>query len=86
MCETVALAHIQRQRLVLLGLGVPAFWLGSRAVLPAHIAGMVLVGGAAQDHHWIRRLRTLTVGLFTPIYFLRAGMLVDIGAVVAVPV
>jgi Kef-type K+ transport system membrane component KefB len=54
-------------------------------VLPAYIAGMVLAGGAAQDHHWIRRLRTLTVGFLTPIYFLRAGMLVDVGAVAAAP-
>jgi Kef-type K+ transport system membrane component KefB len=70
---------------VLLGLGALAFWAGSEAVLPAYIAGMVLAGGAAQDHHWIRRLRTLTVGFLTPIYFLRAGMLVDVGAVAAAP-
>jgi len=70
---------------VLIGLGALAFWSGSEAVLPAYIVGMVLAGGAAQDHHWIRRLRTLTVGFLTPIYFLRAGMLVDIGAVVAAP-
>jgi Kef-type K+ transport system membrane component KefB len=55
-------------------------------VLPAYIVGMVLAGGAAQDHHWIRRLRTLTVGFLTPFYFLRAGMLVSVSAVVAAPV
>jgi glutathione-regulated potassium-efflux system ancillary protein KefC len=46
---------------------------------------MVLAGAAAQDHHWIRRLRTLTVGFLTPLYFLRAGMLVDVGAVIVAP-
>ncbi len=70
---------------VLLGLGALAFWAGSEAVLPAYIVGMALAGGAAQDHHWIRRLRTLTVGFLTPVYFLRAGMLVSLGAVVAAP-
>ena len=71
---------------VLLGLGALAYWAGSEAVLPAYIVGIVLAGGAAQDHHWIRRLRTLTVGFLTPFYFLRAGMLVSVSAVVAAPV
>ena len=70
---------------VLLGLGALAYWAGSEAVLPAYIVGIVLAGGAAQDHHWIRRLRTLTVGFLTPFYFLRAGMLVSVSAVVAAP-
>jgi glutathione-regulated potassium-efflux system ancillary protein KefC len=72
--------------IVLLGLGALAYWSGSEAVLPAYIVGMVLAGGAAQDHHWIRRLRTFTVGFLTPFYFLRAGMLVSVSAVVAAPV
>jgi Kef-type K+ transport system membrane component KefB len=71
--------------LVLLGLGALAYWAGSEAVLPAYIVGIVLAGGAAQDHHWIRRLRTLTVGFLTPFYFLRAGMLVSVNAVVGAP-
>ena len=70
---------------VLLGLGALAYWAGSEAVLPAYIVGIVLAGGAAQDHHWIRRLRTLTVGFLTPFYFLRAGMLVSVSAVVTAP-
>ena len=71
--------------LVLFGLGALALWSGSEAVLPAYIAGMALAGAAAQDQHWVRRLRTLTVGLLTPFYFIRAGSLVGIGAVVAAP-
>ena len=71
---------------VLLGLGALAYWAGSEAVLPAYIVGIVLAGGAAQDHHWIRRLRTLTVGFLTPFYFLRAGTLVSVSAVAAAPV
>ena len=71
--------------LVLFGLGALALWSGSEGVLPAYIAGMVLAGGAAKDDFWIRRLRTLTVGFLTPFYFLRAGMLVSLGALVAAP-
>ena len=48
---------------------------GERSGFPAYLAGMVLAGSAARDTHWIRRLRTLTVGFLTPFYFLRAGTL-----------
>jgi len=71
--------------LVLFGLGALALWSGSEAVLPAYIAGMVLAGGAAKDAFWMRRLRTLTVGFLTPFYFLRAGTLVSLSALIATP-
>ena len=63
---------------MLFGLGALASWAESEPVLPAYIAGMILAEIAAQDHHWVRRLRTLTVGLLTPFYFLRAGSLVSL--------
>lgn len=71
--------------LMLFGLGALALWSGSEAVLPAYIAGMVLAESAAQDTSWIRRLRTLTVGFLTPFYFLRAGTLVSLTALVSAP-
>jgi Kef-type K+ transport system membrane component KefB len=71
--------------LVLIGLGALALWSGSEAVLPAYIAGMVLAGSAAKDDFWIRRVRTLTVGFLTPFYFLRAGTLVSLPALVSAP-
>jgi len=71
--------------LVLFGLGALALWSGSEAVLPAYIAGMVLAGSAARDTHWVRRLRTLTVGFLTPFYFIRAGTLVSLPALLAAP-
>lgn len=71
--------------LILLGLGSLALWSGSEAVLPAYIAGMVLAGSAAKDTQWIRRLRTLTVGLLTPFYFIRAGTLVSLPALLSAP-
>ena len=70
---------------VLSGLGALALWSGSEAVLPAYLAGMVLAGGAAKDAHWVRRLRTLTVGFLTPFYFLRAGTLVSLPALLTAP-
>jgi len=71
--------------LILFGLGALAFWSGSEAVLPAYIAGMVLAGSAARDTFWVRRLRTLTIGFLTPFYFLRAGTLVLVPALIAAP-
>lgn len=71
--------------LMLFGLGALALWAGSEAVVPAYLAGMVLAGSAARDAHWMRRLRTLTVGFLTPFYFLRAGTLVSLPALMAAP-
>jgi glutathione-regulated potassium-efflux system ancillary protein KefC len=71
--------------LTLFSLGALALWSGSEAVLPAYIVGMVLAGSAARDELWIHRLRTLTVGFLTPFYFLRAGTLVSMPALLAAP-
>jgi len=70
---------------VLFALGALALWSGSEAVLPAYIAGMVLAEFTAEDRHFMRRLRTLTVGFLTPFYFLRAGSLVAMPALAAAP-
>ena len=70
---------------VLLGLGALAFWSGSEAVLPAYIAGIMLAEFATKEEHWVRRLRTLTVGFLTPFYFLRAGSLVSLPALIGAP-
>jgi Kef-type K+ transport system membrane component KefB len=70
---------------VLLGLGALAYWSGSEAVLPAYIAGILLAEFAAKEEHWVRRFRTMTVGFLTPFYFLRAGTLVSVPALMAGP-
>jgi glutathione-regulated potassium-efflux system ancillary protein KefC len=49
-------------------------------VLPAYVIGMVLAGTVGNDHTLIRRLRTLTFGLLTPFYFIRAGSFVSVPA------
>lgn len=71
--------------LVLFGLGGLATWADSEAVLPAYLVGMVLAGTVGRDHALIRRLRTLTFGLLTPFYFIRAGSFVSVPALVAAP-
>jgi len=72
--------------LLLFGLGGLANWAGSEAVLPAYIIGMVLAGTVGKDHQLIRRLRTLTFGMLTPFYFIRAGSLVSVPAIIGAPV
>jgi len=71
--------------LCLLGLGALATWADSEAVLPAYVIGMVLAGTVGKDHALIRRLRTLTFGLLTPFYFIRAGSFVSVPELVAAP-
>ena len=71
--------------LALFAMGGLAIWAGSEAVLPAYLIGMLLAGSVGRDHALIRRLRTLTFGLLTPFYFIRAGSFVSVPALVAAP-
>lgn len=43
----------------------------------------VLARTMEKDGHFVRRLRTLTVGFLTPLYFLRAGALVSVPALLS---
>jgi Kef-type K+ transport system membrane component KefB len=70
---------------LLFAMGGLAVWAGSEAVLPAYLIGMVLAGTVGKDHSLIRRLRTLTFGLLTPFYFIRAGSFVSVPALIAAP-
>jgi glutathione-regulated potassium-efflux system ancillary protein KefC len=70
---------------VLLSMGLLAMWSDSEPVLPAYIIGMVLAKTMEKDHFFVRRLRTMTVGFLTPLYFLRAGALVSIPTLIAAP-
>jgi len=72
--------------LFLFGMGGLAKWAGSETVLPAYLIGMVLAGTVGKDHILIRRLRTLTFGLLTPFYFIRAGSFVSVPALVTAPI
>jgi len=69
----------------LFAMGGLAVWSGSEAVLPAYMIGMVLAGTVGKDHVLVRRLRTLTFGLLTPFYFIRAGSFVSVPALLGAP-
>ncbi|MCU0473714.1 MAG: cation:proton antiporter [Bacteroidales bacterium] len=70
---------------VLISMAVLAIWSGSEPVLPAYIIGMILAKTVEADNFFIRRLRTMTVGFLTPIYFMRAGALMSLPALIAAP-
>ena len=70
---------------ILFALGTLALWSGSEAVLPAYLAGMVLAEFVSNNTQWLRRMRTLTVGFLTPFYFIRAGTLVSMPALISAP-
>jgi Kef-type K+ transport system membrane component KefB len=70
---------------ILFAMGGLAMWAGSEAVLPAYMIGMVLAGTVGKNHSLIRRLRTLTFGLLTPFYFIRAGSFVLVPVLIAAP-
>ena len=56
---------------------------GSEGVLPAYLVGMVLADTFLGNRELIRRMRATTFALLTPFYFLKAGSLVDLQAVLA---
>ncbi len=69
--------------LVLMVLAYLAVRGGSEGVLPAYLVGMVLADTFLGNRELIRRMRATTFALLTPFYFLKAGSLVDLKAVVA---
>jgi Kef-type K+ transport system membrane component KefB len=69
--------------LAMFSLGALALWADSEPVLPAYILGMILASTVGRDHALVRRLRTLTFGLLTPFYFIRAGSFVSVPALMS---
>jgi Kef-type K+ transport system membrane component KefB len=67
--------------LLLLALGGLAVAGQSEAVLPAYLLGMAAAGLLAQERGTVQRLRAIGFGLLTPFFFVRAGTLVEVGAV-----
>ena len=65
-------------------LGVHEPWVtflaGAGAIILTFLAGTV-----GKDHVLIRRLRTVTFGLLTPFYFIRAGSFVSVPVLIAGP-
>jgi Kef-type K+ transport system membrane component KefB len=69
--------------LVLLGLGGFAQVAGSEAVLPAYLMGLAVAGVFVADRVLVHRMRATAFSLLTPFYFLKAGSLISVPAIVA---
>lgn len=66
---------------VLLALGGLSQVAGSEAVLPAYLIGMALAPSFLKDPELGHRFRIIAFTILTPFYFLKAGSLVEFGAV-----
>src|SRR5262249_38962638 len=52
----------------------------SEAVLPAYLLGLVVAGVFLRDKTLIRRMRSIAFAVFTPFYFIKAGLYVSLPA------
>lgn len=68
---------------ILFGLGALATVAESEAVLPAYLVGMVLAPLFLANRTLAQRLRVIAFSILTPFYFLKAGALVSLRAVMA---
>jgi Kef-type K+ transport system membrane component KefB len=75
--QRVSEPEIKFVLLVLFLLGGFAVSVGSEAVLPAYIIGMVLAPTFQREHELAHRMRVITFAILTPFYFLKAGSLID---------
>jgi Kef-type K+ transport system membrane component KefB len=68
--------------LVLFLLGAIAISVGSEAVLPAYVIGMVLAPAFQYEQELAHRMRVMAFTILTPFYFLKAGSLIEFKALV----
>jgi Kef-type K+ transport system membrane component KefB len=69
--------------LVLCFLGALAVTASSEAVLPAYLFGLVVAGVFVRDKILLHRMRTITFTLLTPFFFIKAGALISIPALIS---
>lgn len=66
---------------VLFFLGGLATTAKSEAVLPAYLVGLVVAGVFLRDKTLVHRMRSIAFAMFTPFYFIKAGMYVSLPSV-----
>jgi len=66
--------------LVLFFLGGLASTAKSEAVLPAYLVGLVIAGVFLRDKTLVHRMRSIAFAIFTPFYFIKAGLFVSLPA------
>ncbi len=69
--------------LVLFVLGALAKLAQSEAVLPAYLLGLVVAGVFVHDKAPLDRMRAIAFTVLTPFYFIKAGLFIDVRALVA---
>jgi Kef-type K+ transport system membrane component KefB len=65
---------------VLFFLGGLASTAKSEAVLPAYLLGLVVAGVFLRDKTLVHRMRSIAFAIFTPFYFIKAGLFVSLPA------
>src|SRR6266481_1278532 len=65
---------------ILFFLGGLATTAKSEAVLPAYLVGLVVAGVFLRDKTLVHRMRSIAFAMFTPFYFIRAGLFVSLPA------
>ena len=65
---------------ILFFLGGLATTAKSEAVLPAYLVGLVVAGVFLRDKTLVHRMRSIAFAMFTPFYFIRAGLYVSLPA------
>jgi Kef-type K+ transport system membrane component KefB len=65
---------------VLFFLGGLASTAKSEAVLPAYLVGLVVAGVFLRDKTLVHRMRSIAFTIFTPFYFIKAGLFVSLPA------
>src|SRR6516164_11534959 len=65
---------------VLFFLGGLASTAKSEAVLPAYLVGLVIAGVFLRDKTLVHRMRSIAFAMFTPFYFIKAGLYVSLPA------
>jgi Kef-type K+ transport system membrane component KefB len=68
---------------VLFFLGGLASTAKSEAVLPAYLLGLVVAGVFLRDKTLVHRMRSIAFAVFTPFYFIKAGLFVSLPALAA---
>lgn len=71
--------------LILLALAYLAVNSGSEAVLPAYIIGMTMAGFFMKYKETLHKMRAIVFAVFTPFYFIKAGALVSMSSLIALP-
>lgn len=66
---------------ILFFLGGMATTAKSEAVLPAYLVGLVVAGVFLRDKTLVHRMRSIAFAVFTPFYFIKAGLYVSLPAI-----